>query len=387
MPLWNAPPYVARMQRQVLQWFTSQARDLPWRQNISPYRTWISEIMLQQTQVTTVIDYWKRFVQRFPTVKALAAADESEVLKLWEGLGYYRRARQLHAAARQIAERHAGQFPTSYDDVLALPGIGRYTAGAILSISTNQSLPILEGNTIRLYARLLGMKTDPTRSDNQKELWKFAESIVPSRNPGDFNQGLMEIGSQVCRLKSPDCPACPLKSRCPTFQNQWQDIIPAAKEKRTQYESRFETIALIERRGKYLCRLVPAGQRWAGLWDFVRIDLTDQIHNIDVGYQTLDEQRQRQLLESRVQETTGLETQLSWTPWTIRHGVTRYRIQLRSVHSQRVQGRIKSASGFQWLTLHQVQEHPFNVTARKFCEQYLLPLKQQATAQRTQPRQ
>lgn len=371
---WSDSRQIPDLQQQVLKWFSEHARDLPWRQDITPYRTWISEIMLQQTQVATVIDYWIRFLKRFPTVTDLASAEEAEVLKLWEGLGYYRRARQLHAAARQIVDRHDGQFPTDYRDVLALPGIGRYTAGAILSISTDQPLPILEGNTIRLFARLLGMKTDPTRTENQKRLWQFAEQIVPRKNPGAFNQGLMEIGGQVCRLRSPECSVCPLKKHCPTFRNQWQETIPAPKEKPTQYESRFETVVLIERSGKYLCRQIPAGQRWAGLWDFVRIDLTDQIHNIDIGYQSLDDQRQQQLLQERVQETTGLQTHLHWTPWSIRHGVTRYRIHLRSVHSRKVKGRIKSGSGFQWLTREQVQDHPFNVTARKFCDQYLLRL-------------
>ena len=155
------------LRRKLLKWFDANQRDLPWRKNKTAYRIWVSEIMLQQTQVVTVIAYYKRFLKRFPTVKKLAAAKESEILKLWEGLGYYRRARQLHAAAKVVVEQHGGKFPTDFDDVLALAGIGRYTAGAILSISGDQRLPILEGNTIRVFSRLMLLDGDTTSRESQ----------------------------------------------------------------------------------------------------------------------------------------------------------------------------------------------------------------------------
>ena len=181
------------LQKRLLAWFDENQRELPWRKNKTPYRIWVSEIMLQQTQVATVIDYYLRFMKQFPTVKKLAAADEADVLKLWEGLGYYRRARQLHAAARLVVENHKGRFPETFDEVLALPGIGRYTAGAILSISKDEQLPILEGNTIRLFARLMEMKADPKTGPNQKALWEFSESLLPKKRCGDFNLSLIHI--------------------------------------------------------------------------------------------------------------------------------------------------------------------------------------------------
>ena len=193
-----------------MKWFDQHQRNLPWRKNKSLYRIWISEIMLQQTQVATVIDYFNRFVKRFPNIKRLAAASEADVLRLWEGLGYYRRARQLHAAAKTIVECHGGQFPTDITDVLALPGIGRYTAAAILSIAQDQRLPILEGNTIRLFARLLAMNSDPRTTENQKRLWEFSESLLPRKQVGDFNQSLMELGSEICTPRNPNCKICPL---------------------------------------------------------------------------------------------------------------------------------------------------------------------------------
>jgi A/G-specific adenine glycosylase len=216
------PKTKTELRRRLRNWFDSHQRDLPWRTDKTPYRIWVSEIMLQQTQVATVIDYFQRFVTRFPDVSSLASAEEAEILKLWEGLGYYRRARQMHAAAKLICEKHDAKFPLDFDQVLALPGVGRYTAGAILSISTDQRLPILEGNTIRLFARLMGLKTDPKTSANQARLWEFSESLLPSKLVGDFNQALMELGSEICTPRNPDCPHCPLLKFCPTFAGGWQ---------------------------------------------------------------------------------------------------------------------------------------------------------------------
>ena len=168
--------------RQLRRWYTAHARDLPWRRNRDPYAVWVSEIMLQQTQVATVIPYFEAFMEAFPTVEALAAAEEASVLRRWEGLGYYRRARQLHRAAQLIVSRHGGHFPESFDEVLALPGIGRYTCGAILSIAFEQRTPILEANTIRLFSRLLRYEGDPRAPAGQNLLWEFAEAILPRRD-------------------------------------------------------------------------------------------------------------------------------------------------------------------------------------------------------------
>ena len=187
-----------QFRRALLRWFTAHARPLPWRPSPGLYETWISEVMLQQTQVATVIPYYVRFLQRFPDVEALAAAQEQELLRFWEGLGYYRRARQLHAAAQQILADHAGRMPTDFAAWRSLPGIGRYTAGAILSIALDQRLPILEANTVRLLARLAALEADPSSRHSQDRLWSLAESLVPPRRCGDFNQALMELGSTVC---------------------------------------------------------------------------------------------------------------------------------------------------------------------------------------------
>src|SRR5437870_3575879 len=177
----------------VLAWCADHARELPWRRSRDPYPVWVSELMLQQTQVATVRDYFKRFIAAFPTVDELAAADEQDVLRLWEGLGYYRRARQLHRAAQSIVAEHGGQFPNEREAVRKLPGIGRYTAGAILSIAFDQPEPILEANTVRLLSRLAAYRGDPLAKPGQDLLWAWAEALVPREEPGLFNQALMEL--------------------------------------------------------------------------------------------------------------------------------------------------------------------------------------------------
>ena len=182
--------------------------------------------MLQQTTVAAVIPYYQRFLAEFPDVGSLAGADQQQVLRLWEGLGYYRRARQLHAAAQVIANRHAGEFPLQFDEILALPGIGRYTAGAIASFAYEQQQPIVEANTARLYARLLALKLPLNSSEAQKTLWSFAESIIPARKPGEFNQALIELGATICTPQDPQCKQCPLIADCQTHHRGWQHKVP-----------------------------------------------------------------------------------------------------------------------------------------------------------------
>lgn len=380
----------ALLRRRLLAWFDRHQRDLPWRKNKTAYRIWVSEIMLQQTQVATVIDYYLRFVKRFPTVKKLAADDESEVLKLWEGLGYYRRARQLHAAAKVVVEQHRGVFPERYEDVIALPGIGRYTAGAILSISGDQKLPILEGNTIRLFARLLGMKSDPRTTENQRVLWQFAESILPSKRCGDFNQSLMEVGNQICKPQQPLCDACPLMSLCPTFANGWQKMIPA-KSKKVVYQQVREAVVLVSKTSgkdrRWLIRICGPQQRWAGLWDFPRFSM-DQHDLGDIGGKkkertgsiTLQRQRGAQNVEGRSVDGRSVEERLAEKLKTemglaatlipigipIKHAVTRFRIELHCFEATAVKGRLKKqATETQWATAEQLQSLPMSVTGRK----------------------
>jgi len=323
----------AAFRRRLLKWFDTNQRDLPWRKNCTPYRIWVSEIMLQQTQVATVIDYYLRFMKRFPNVKKLAAADQSEVLKLWEGLGYYRRARQLHA-----------------------------TAGAILSISLDQRLPILEGNTIRLFARLMAMKDDPKTSANQKELWQFSESLLPKKRCGDFNQALMELGSEICTPKKPRCSDCPVSNDCPTFVRGLQDQIPAASKK-MKFEDLHEAVVVVRKgktaKTKYLVRQCGPDERWTGLWDFPRYQIA----------QTSKAKTSDSDLASQLKSQTGLTATVHPTNKRIKHAVTKYRITLDCFVADSPSGRLKkSQTATQWVTRNELDELPMSATGRKIVD-------------------
>lgn len=218
--------------RKLLAWYRCHARDLPWRRTTDPYHIWISEIMLQQTTVAAVIPYFERFLAQFPTVAELAAAPENEILRLWEGLGYYSRARNLHRAAKVVTEHYDGCFPQDILSLQALPGIGRYTAGAIASFAFDAAAPIVEANTLRLYSRLLGYDGDPRSKKGQSILWGFAESILPRTKPGRLNQALMELGGSVCLPREPHCESCPVQQHCRAFRDGTQATIPRTNRRR-----------------------------------------------------------------------------------------------------------------------------------------------------------
>ncbi|MDG2104993.1 MAG: A/G-specific adenine glycosylase [Pirellulaceae bacterium] len=343
-----------RFRQRLLAWFDKHQRDLPWRKNRTRYRIWVSEIMLQQTQVVTVIDYFQRFIKRFPTVKSLAAAEESEVLKFWEGLGYYRRARQMHAAAIQIVKQHNGRFPDNFDEVLALPGIGRYSAGAILSIADDQPLPILEGNTVRVYARLMNFQEDVTKSASQKSLWAFADTLVTRKRPGDLNQALMELGSEICNKNTPQCMKCPVASFCLSLQRGDPRQLPNKGTKRVRYEALHQIVIVIQRRKRYAIRLCGPDEHWTGLWDFPRFtantgDIADKLK------QVTQETKQR----------TGLSVQLGAPFLNLKHAVTRYRIELDCYHAVSVEGRLRAQQDLRWASLDELHELAMSVTGRK----------------------
>lgn len=257
----------------LLAWYDVHRRDLPWRTAAPagrppPYHVLVSEAMLQQTQVATVIPYFHRFISRFPTLEALAAADEQEVLRLWQGLGYYSRARNLLAAARTVMEKHGGHLPADLQLLHGLPGVGRYTAGAIASIAFDIPAPILDGNVVRVIARLDQLEADPRQRLVQLELWRRAEELVPRKRAGDFNSALMELGATVCVPRTPRCLVCPVRAHCQaSASGVEQRIPPPRKAKPTPLVRRH--VFCIERDGKWLIEQRPPKGRWAGLWQFI----------------------------------------------------------------------------------------------------------------------
>ncbi|WP_419190552.1 A/G-specific adenine glycosylase [Saltatorellus ferox] len=278
-PRFEAPDEgtLVALRRDLTAWFQREQRDLPWRRTRDPYAIWVSEAMLQQTRVETVLDYWPRFLERFPTIRALAEASEDAVLEAWSGLGYYRRARSLQAAARVITDRHGAEFPRDLDDALALPGIGPYTAGAVLSIAYDLPVPIVDGNVERVFSRWFLMDGVRTSGPLLREAWKAARAMVVERPaseaaPREWNQALMELGALVCKPTSPACGACPVSEHCRARAAGVAADLPRARPKKAPIEVTLEIYAarrdgawLLERRG-------PDGLM-GGMWQFPTVEV------------------------------------------------------------------------------------------------------------------
>ncbi len=303
----------------LLQWFSENARDLPWRRTDDPYGIWVSEIMLQQTQVKTVIPYWERWMHELPTVSALAAAPSDRIHKLWEGLGYYTRVRNMQKAAVQIVEKHGGKFPGTFDEVLALPGIGCYTAGAICSIAFNQAAPILDGNVIRVLTRLFSITENPREKEVNARLWTLAKEFVATAKRSHsevphacshLNQSLMELGALICTPRQPKCLLCPVRNGCRAHKENRAEQLPNLGERTVATERRF--VAFVVRdENRFLVRQRPAGIVNAHLWEFPNIEIALDAKNLST--------------------TEGFELEKNPKPiCRIRHSITRYRILLEA---------------------------------------------------------
>ena len=263
--------------QQVLDWYQRFGRKtLPWQHEKTPYKVWLSEVMLQQTQVATVIPYFERFMARFPTVTDLAAAPLDEVLHLWTGLGYYARARNLHKAAQQVVNLHGGQFPQTFDEVAALPGVGRSTAGAILSLSLGQHFPILDGNVKRVLARYCAIDGWPGKKEVEKKLWDVSEQVTPAQGVSQFNQAMMDIGAMVCTRSKPKCELCPVNPGCMAYANSSWAKYPGKKPKQTLPERTGWFLLMQRGDGVWLEQRPPVGL-WGGLYCFPQFSTEQEL--------------------------------------------------------------------------------------------------------------
>lgn len=260
---------LAAFREQLLSWFRQFQRDLPWRRTRDPYCVWVSEIMLQQTRVAAVIPYYERFLERFPTLNALAAASEDQVLRLWSGLGYYSRARNLHKASQKIVAEHGGAFPSRMEQVLALPGIGNYTAAAILSIAFEQEYAVLDGNVARVLARLGTFRGDLRESARWQELQECADAYLEPGSPGDWNQAMMELGATLCSPKSPQCLLCPVAQFCEGRKLGIANLLPEKRKKRATVEIRLATAVFTDELGLTLLLPPTEGRNEEGVADHV----------------------------------------------------------------------------------------------------------------------
>ncbi|MFZ9039105.1 MAG: A/G-specific adenine glycosylase [Gammaproteobacteria bacterium] len=338
----------ASFARMVLNWYRRYGRhDLPWQRQ-DAYRVWLSEIMLQQTQVSTVIPYYQNFIERFPSLGQLADADIDEVLQHWQGLGYYARARNLHEAARVIRDQHNGRFPRTFDAVAALPGIGRSTAGAILSFAFGQRWPILDGNVKRVLARCFRVPGWYGQSDTMKQLWYLAESVTPAQQAPDFNQAMMDIGSMVCLKSKPKCEACPLKKLCSSYLHHSQAEYPQKKPSRAKPHK--HTLMLLHRLGDQilLWRRPPSGI-WGGLWSLPEVD--DE-HAIELWQQSFLSMAQAPRV---IQDSV------------IRHQFTHYSldISLAIIEMEQLPEKVSDEENYVWVDIEALANHGLPTPVRK----------------------
>ncbi len=262
----------------LLNWFSHNGRhDLPWQKRPTPYRVWVSEIMLQQTQVQTVIPYFQKFMSRFPNLKSLALAEQDEVLSHWSGLGYYARARNLHLSAQIIHQQHSGRFPKTVDELCTLPGIGRSTAGAILSLAMQQPAAILDGNVKRVLTRFYGIHGWPGDSKIQQQLWQLALHNTPKQNTAAYNQAMMDLGATICSRKLPKCKACPLQKGCHAKQHNLTTLLPTAKPKSTRPLKKTMMLILRNDKGEILLEKRPPVGIWGGLFSFPQCAIDQDI--------------------------------------------------------------------------------------------------------------
>ena len=351
--------------RRLLGWFAQKQRRLPWRRDRDPYRIWVSEVMLQQTQVVTVVPYFERFLQTFPTLTALAAADEQEVLRLWEGLGYYRRARDLHRAARQLVATHGGTFPNNPERLRGVPGMGRYTVNAVLSQAFDRRLPILEANSQRVLCRLFGQASDPQRAPLRGWLWHAAETILPHKRAGQFNQALMELGALVCTPSEPRCDECPLRTKCHAHRLGAQASIPYRSP--APQTVAVQEAAVVLRQGlRVLLVQRPDRGRWSRMWEFP--------HGEIAAGETHEAAALRLL-----RELTGFDGQLGPELTTIRHGVTHFAITLVCFEGIYRGGEFRSSFYQQarWLEPSELAAHPVSAPQRRLARLLLQTGRQQ----------
>jgi A/G-specific adenine glycosylase len=338
--------------QRLLAWYGREGRDLPWRHTRDPYRIWLSEIMLQQTTVAAVIPYYERFLKRFPTVAALAAASLDDVLTLWAGLGYYSRARNLHLAARQVVAEQGGIFPDSLDALAALPGIGRSTAGAILSIAFDTPAPILDGNVRRVLVRLFAWPEDPRGNRAEKQLWAWAELLKSIDRPHDYAQAIMDLGATICTPREPVCDRCPLQDLCQAFGQGLAAALPVAR-KRPKVPVRKQVALVVSAPGGLLLRQRPPEGFLGGLWEFPTADLPE---GVTAGQAA-----------GRLRDDLGLHGALEGLA-EVRHAYSHFKLELAVFRVEAgTVDRIAEANAYRWCSPSELELLPLHGAHRKVC--------------------
>lgn len=348
-----------RIRSRLLEWFEHHRRQMEWRETTDPYAIWVSEIMLQQTQVKTVEPYYRRFMERFPTVRDLADAGAGEVMKVWEGLGYYGRARHLHRAAKAVMVRFGGDLPDTKEALLSLPGIGPYTVGAILSIAFGRREPVLDGNVIRVLTRINHITENVQLSGTRKRLWQLAEQLLPQDRCSEFNQSLMELGALVCRPKNPHCDVCPIQQDCVSRQIGIQEQLPV-KPPRKSVPHYDVTAGIIRRNGMFLITLRPPEGLLGGLWEFP-------------GGKREEGETLEDCLRREIKEELGVDIVVGDLFIKVPHAYTHFRITLYVYECRLEKGRIRcrECDAFQWIREEDLECFAFPAADRKVINKML----------------
>jgi A/G-specific adenine glycosylase len=337
----------AALHRKLLAWYRRNRRDLPWRRTTDAYRTWVSEVMLQQTTVKAVAPHYEAFLERFPTLSALARADEQDVLAAWSGLGYYHRARNLHRGARHLLDVHHGRFPKTLEAALSVPGVGLYTASAILSIAHGVALPVVDGNVRRVLARLLGLRGEAWQRDGP--YYNKAEELLARERPGDWNQALMELGATVCTPRQPACPACPLRVECEALRLGIAEALPEGKARRAPIDVTVAA-ALIERNGRVLLVRRPEGRLLGRFWEVPQTSLESRGHRDLV----------RELAERH-----GLQVVPGPLRVRARHAITFRRIRVEGYVARLGRPPVDDPERYRWVAAHELDGLPVSSLTRK----------------------
>ena len=322
------------LRRILLKWYRNEKRNLPWRDTKDPYYVWVSEVMLQQTRVKTVIPYYHRWVKEFPTLKSFAKARETRVLKYWEGLGYYSRVRNFHRAAKIVVNKYKGQIPDTFEKISKLPGVGRYTAGAVLSIAFNKPFPVLDGNVKRVLSRWFCVGKDLKGAILEDVLWERAAHVLSKRSPGNFNQAMMELGAMVCLPKNPICLLCPVKKICEAWKQKRQTEFPLWKIKTVSNKIEVSA-AVIWQSGKVYIQKRPINGLMGGLWEFPG-------GKIEKG------ESPEECLVREIKEELGIEVKIEKKLMTIKHAYTKFLVTLHVFQCRISSKRVKPSQCEKW---------------------------------------
>jgi A/G-specific adenine glycosylase len=346
----------------LLPWFAGNKRSMPWRSNRTPYRVWISELMLQQTRVDQATPYFHRFMKRFPSLKSLAAATQEEVLKQWEGLGYYSRARNLHKAAQIIATEHSGRFPKTAEEIIELPGIGSYTAAAIGSLAFNLDLAVLDGNVIRVLSRLIAYTRDTRTSTAKKELQQYADELLVEGDAGNFNEAMMELGATVCSPKNPNCGACPLSRVCLGFESGRPADYPVKAPKKKVPHIVVGAAVVTNAKGQVLVAQRRVEDMLGGLWEFPG------------GKQEPGETIQ-QCIARELKEELGINTQIGDFLVTVKHAYSHFTMDMHTYFAKIVSGRPRPihCQDFQWMKIADLRRLPYSTADLKIIDELEKP--------------